>query len=111
WEFVGIVGVVQDSSQKQPPRGRPTERAKQGSSWGGRLKIHIIQCHSLALQACCKNIHIIQCPSLALQACCKRLPRRRLHSRRRSPGAGEFIGEVDRLSKGIRVELSLHSPA
>ena len=26
---------------------------------------------------------IIQCPSLALQACCKRLPRHRLHSRRR----------------------------
>src|SRR5271165_723203 len=27
---------------------------------------------------------IVQCPSLALQACCKRLPRHRLHSRRRS---------------------------
>ena len=29
-------------------------------------------------------MHIIQCPSLALQACCKRLPRHRLHSPRRS---------------------------
>ena len=34
----GIVGIVQHSSQKQPPRGRPTERAKRGSSWGGRSK-------------------------------------------------------------------------
>src|SRR5271157_6579181 len=25
-------------------------------------------------------MHIIQCPSLVLQACCKRLPRHRLHS-------------------------------
>ena len=55
--------------------------------------MHIMQCPSLALQACCKlgqrtsmstsgltslkrsegrsNVHIMQCPSLALQACCK----------------------------------------
>ena len=30
----GVVGVVQHSSQKQPPRSRPTERTKRGSSWG-----------------------------------------------------------------------------
>ena len=27
--------VVQHSTQKQPPRSRPTQRTKPGSSWGG----------------------------------------------------------------------------
>ena len=35
------------------------------------------------LLALCRIVDIIQCPSLALQACCKRLPRHRLHSRGR----------------------------
>ena len=30
-----------------------------------------------------RRMSLIQCPSLALQACCKRLPRHRLHSRGR----------------------------
>src|SRR5208337_5235100 len=42
----GIFGVVQHSSQKQPPRSRHTQRTKPGSSWGGHLTIHIIQCPS-----------------------------------------------------------------
>src|SRR5208337_4952544 len=46
----GIIGVFQHSSQKQPPRSRPTERTKRGSSWGGHSRAW--KSPSLALQAC-----------------------------------------------------------
>ena len=44
------------------------------SSWGGRLKIHNVQC-----------------PSLALQACCKRLPRHRFAFSTVAQGATHFL--------------------
>ncbi len=56
------------------------------------------------LLALCRIVDIIQCPSLALQACCKRLPRHRLHSRGRliqrcstKPLRGEKDCELARL--------------